>query len=61
MSEMRRTRIVRPASEADPCGHRACTWDVFPAIDLSWREPVALPLRDVQSKTSETFRRLPDE
>jgi hypothetical protein len=55
------TQNLRPASEVDPYGHRACTWDVSAAIDLSWREPVALPLPDAQSKTSETFRRPPDE
>jgi hypothetical protein len=39
----------------------ACAWDVFLAIDLSWRELVALPRRDTRSKTSQTIRRRPDE
>ena len=33
----------------------ACAWGVFLAIDLSWCELVALPLRDTRSKTSQTI------
>jgi len=32
------TQNLRPASEADPCGHPTCTWNVSAAIDLPWRE-----------------------
>src|SRR6516162_6224318 len=33
----------------------ACAWGVFLAIDLSWCELVALPLRDTRSKISQTI------
>src|SRR6516225_7868423 len=52
---------VQRQEQLIPARVPACAWDVFPAIDLSWRELVALPLRDTRSKTSQTIRRPPDE
>ena len=61
LDEGRPLRTCVQRQKLIPARVPACAWDVFLAIDLSWRELVALPRRDTRSKTSQTIRRPPDE
>ena len=61
LDEGRSLRTCVQRQRLIPARVPASAWDVFPAIDLSWHELVALPLRDARSKTSQTIRRPPDE